>query len=75
MEPIVNRLREEYGGKIVFARYDVAAPASQEMVKRYRIVAVPIFVALDAQQKEISRLAGAYTYADLKQKLERFATE
>jgi thiol-disulfide isomerase/thioredoxin len=75
MEPIVNRLKGEYDGKIVFARYDIDAPASQDMVKQYRIVGVPTFVALDAQQEEINRLAGGYSYTDLKQKLEKYVNE
>lgn len=72
MEPIVNRLKNEYDGKIMFARYDIDAPASAEMVKQYRIVGVPTYVALNAKQEEISRLAGGYSYDDLNQKLEKY---
>lgn len=75
MEPIVNRLKSEYDGKILFARYDIDAPASQEMVKQYRIIGVPTFVALNAQLEEINRLAGGYSYDDLKQKLEKYVNE
>jgi thioredoxin-like negative regulator of GroEL len=75
MEPIVNRLKTEYDGKIVFARYDIDAPASAEIVKKYRITGVPTFVALDGRQDEISRLSGGFGYSDLKQKLDRFVTE
>ena len=75
MEPIVNRLKSEYDDKIVFARYDIDAPASQEIVKKYRVTGVPTFVALNAQQEEISRLSGGFPYSDLKQKLETFVNE
>lgn len=75
MEPIVNRLKNEYDGKIVFARYDIDAPASQDIVKQYRITGVPTFVALNAQQEEISRLSGGYVYSDLKKKLDKFVAE
>jgi thioredoxin-like negative regulator of GroEL len=75
MEPIVNRLKNEYDGKIVFARYDIDAPASQEIVNKYRITGVPTFVALNGQQEEISRLSGGFPYSDLKKKLDRFVTE
>ncbi len=59
----------------MFARYDIDAPASQEMVKKYRVGGVPTYVALNAQQEEISRLSGGIGYSDLKQKLERFVAE
>lgn len=71
----MNRLKSEYDGKIVFARYDIDAPASQDIVKQYRITGVPTFVALNAQQEEISRLSGGYVYSDLKKKLDKFVAE
>jgi thiol-disulfide isomerase/thioredoxin len=75
MQPIVNRLREEYGDKIVFARYDIDAPASAEYEDKYRITGVPTFVVLNAQQDEISRISGGFPYSDMKEKLDKFVTE
>jgi thiol-disulfide isomerase/thioredoxin len=75
MQPIVNRLREEYGDQIVFARYDIDAPASAEFEDKYRITGVPTFVVLNARQEEISRISGGFGYSDMKQKLEKYVTE
>ncbi|MFN4293420.1 MAG: thioredoxin family protein [Thermoflexales bacterium] len=71
--PVVRRLREEFKDEVIFVSYDVDAPASRDIVRQYRVVGVPTFVILDGKQEVISRFSGGFGYADMKQKLERYA--
>ncbi|MCS7055930.1 MAG: thioredoxin family protein [Thermoflexales bacterium] len=71
--PLVQRLREEFKDDVIFVSYDVDAPASRDVVRQYRISGVPTFIILDGKQEVISRFSGGFGYADMKQKLERYA--
>ena len=57
--------------KVIFAAYDIDAPASDDMVKRYRITGVPTFLVLDANQNEVSRFHGLGSGDELKDKFKR----
>jgi thioredoxin-like negative regulator of GroEL len=75
--PVVNRLRGEMesGGKVIFASYDIDAPASRDIVRQYRVLAVPTFLILDANQEVLSRFSGGFGYEAFKEKLERYTKE
>jgi DNA-directed RNA polymerase subunit L len=75
--PVVNRLRGEMesDGKVIFASYDIDAPASQEITRKYRVLAVPTFLILDANQQVLSRFSGGFGYQAFKTKLERYTKE
>jgi thiol-disulfide isomerase/thioredoxin len=70
--PLVERLRQEFGGAMLFASYDVDAPASRDLVRQYRVVGVPTFVILDGRQNVIARFSGGFEYADMRRRLQRY---
>jgi thiol-disulfide isomerase/thioredoxin len=70
--PLVERLREEFSDKLLFASYDIDAPASRDLVRQYRIVGVPTFIILDGQQNVVARFSGGFEYAEMKRRLQRY---
>ena len=57
IEPVFDSLQKEYSNKINFIRVDV--DQQPEIAKEYNISAVPTFVFLDADDKELYRIEGA----------------
>lgn len=55
--PVFQVLKGEYGEKINFVSVDV--DADNETARRYGIEAMPTFVILDSEGKEIRRIVGA----------------
>ncbi len=55
--PVFDVLKGEYGEKINFVSVDV--DADNETARRYGIEAMPTFVILDSEGKEIRRIVGA----------------
>ncbi|MCS7088328.1 MAG: thioredoxin domain-containing protein [Thermoflexales bacterium] len=70
--PLVQRLRKEFGDRVIFASYDVDQPASAEWVRAYRVVGVPTYVLLDGKQTVLARISGAFDYATMRARLERY---
>ena len=70
--PLVERLRQEFGSAMLFASYDVDAPASRDLVRQYRVIGVPTFVILDGRQNVIARFSGGFEYADMRRRLQRY---
>jgi thiol-disulfide isomerase/thioredoxin len=70
--PLVQRLRDEFEGQVIFVSYDVDAPASRDIVRQYRVSGVPTFVILNDRQEVISRFVGGFGYAEMKGRLERY---
>lgn len=71
MEPLFHKLEKEYNGKVEFITVDV--DANQQLAAEYNISAIPTFVFLDAEGKEVSRLVGAVPESDLKNQLDAIA--
>ena len=55
--PVFENLKEQYAGKVNFTSVDVDQDV--EMASKYNISAMPTFVFLDADGKEITRIVGA----------------
>ena len=55
--PVFEVLKGEYGEKINFVSVDV--DADNETARRYAIEAMPTFVFLDSEGKEVRRIVGA----------------
>ncbi len=71
MDGVRQDLEATGDDKVIFAAYDIDAPASDDMVKRYRITGVPTFLVLDANQNEVSRFHGLGSGDELKDKFKR----
>lgn len=72
--PALAQLRTDLAadGKVIFASYDIDAPASREIVRRYRVSAVPTFIILDADEEVLSRFSGGFSYQAMREKIERY---
>ncbi len=55
-KPLLESVAEQYAGKVEFLALDVES--SQELVRHYRILAVPTLLIFDVNQ-ELSRVTGA----------------
>lgn len=71
MEPVFHSLEKEYLGKVKFETVDV--DANQQLATEYNVSAIPTFVFLDSNGKEVSRLVGAVPESDLKNQLDAIA--
>lgn len=56
MQPILERLREEYQGRVAFSFVDVAANPEQARV--FQLRKTPTLVFYDGRQREVGRHAG-----------------
>lgn len=70
IEPVFNELKQKYGDKLNFLRVDV--DQQPEIASEYNISAMPTFVFIDADDKEIDRIVGAYS-DKLKEVVEKLA--
>lgn len=57
ISPLFHQLEEKYSGKVNFVSVDV--DADSETAMKYAVEAMPTFVFLDADGKEVDRLVGA----------------
>ncbi|MBW1807485.1 MAG: thiol:disulfide interchange protein DsbD [Deltaproteobacteria bacterium] len=70
MEPIVKGITSLCDGQgVIIKEYDLAQPANRPLITKYKLVATPTFVFLDAKRNEVARLVGQQTDNTLKQAL------
>lgn len=55
--PLFDKLQSEYGDLLNFKRVDV--DLNEDLARQYNIEAMPTFIILDAEGKEVTRLVGA----------------
>lgn len=70
IEPVFNELKQKYGDRLNFLRVDV--DQQPEIASEYNVSAMPTFVFIDADDKEIDRIVGAYP-DKLKEVVEKLA--
>ncbi|MEM1657971.1 MAG: thioredoxin [Candidatus Jordarchaeales archaeon] len=68
MEPVMEKLAEEFAGKIAFGKVDV--DENMNLVSRFDITAVPTFI-LFKKGKVVGRVVGARNYETFKKMLEK----
>ena len=66
MKPAVSKLENEYGEKINFERYNIEASESSQMVKRFRVSAIPVFVTLNGDGEQLFKHTGGLSYGEIK---------
>lgn len=69
MLPVLERLREEYQGRVVFSFVDVAANPEQARV--FQLRKTPTLVFYDGQQQEVGRHAGYMERTELMGALDK----
>ena len=71
MKPVVDRLKEEYAGRIEFRRLDTTAgdPEVDRLANQFQIQYVPTFVFVNADGTTSDLLVGGTTETALRAKL------
>ena len=67
VSPVLDKLSNEYTGKLVFAKINV--DDSQEIAAQYDVRGIPCMVIFK-DGKEIDRIIGAYPEAQLRNKID-----
>jgi len=73
MEPLLEQLEEEYGGRVDFFSYNVYE--AWEEAESYGIRATPTFIFLDTGGKEVSRLLGKQSMDTMRSHIEKALKE
>lgn len=67
MKPVVDRLEQEYEGKVEFRLYDVdQSQEGQELMRQYGAQYVPTFVFLNSDGTEADRVVGEASEEDMR---------
>ena len=71
MKPVVDRLKEQYKGKIDFYRWDASTdPQGSDLATKLNAQYVPTFVFFNAKGDKVDMLVGGVTEDVLKAKLD-----
>ena len=68
MEPLFKQLDNELGKKYMFATFDV--DQFPELTQQFNVVSLPTFIFIK-DKKEVARVIGEMTQADLKMNIEK----
>lgn len=71
MKPAVDRLENEWRGKLQVQRVDIQSPAGKQLVSRYRIELTPTFIFFDGTGHEQWRSLGSVDAARVRSILEK----
>jgi thiol-disulfide isomerase/thioredoxin len=67
MKPVVDRLEQEYEGKVEFRLYDVEkSNEGQDLMRQYGAQYVPTFVFLNSDGTEADRAVGEVSEDDMR---------
>jgi thiol-disulfide isomerase/thioredoxin len=67
MKPVVDRLEQEYEGKVEFRLYDVdKSNEGQDLMRQYGAQYVPTFVFLNSDGTEADRAVGEVSEDDMR---------
>lgn len=71
MKPVVDRLKQEYDGKVEFRIYDVdKSSEGQELMRRYGAQYVPTFVFVNSDGAEVNRAVGEVSEDEMRRLLD-----
>ena len=71
MKPVVDRLEQQYKGKVEFKRYDVDNSAEgNELMSQFNAKYVPTFVFINKDGSVSSQKVGENTEADMQKALD-----
>ena len=71
VKPAVDRLENEWRGKLTVRRVDIQSPAGKQLVAEYRIELTPTFIFFDAAGREQWRSVGGVDAAQVRISLEK----
>lgn len=70
MKPVVNRLEQEYEGRVEFRPINIDDASSQTAKDKYRFLGQPQFVLVGGQDTVLSSRNGMQSYEQLKKDIE-----
>ena len=71
MKPVVDRLKEQYKGKITFYRWDPSVDQQgNDLANKLKAEYVPTFVFFNAKGEKVDMIVGGVEEAALKAKLD-----
>ncbi len=71
MKPVVDRLSQEYAGRVEFKLYDVdKSEEGQRLMRRYGAQYVPTFVFVGSDGAEAGRAVGEVSEAEMRRLLD-----
>lgn len=71
MAPVVDRLKEQYKGRIEFRRFDVTSdPNAIKLADAVGAQYVPTFLFFNAEGEKVDMVVGGMTEAQLRAKLD-----
>ncbi len=71
MKPVVDRLKQEYEGRVEFRIYDVdKSSEGQELMRSYGAQYVPTFVFVNSDGVEVDRAVGETSEAEMRRMLD-----
>ncbi len=69
--PVVNRLKEEYRGKVEIIQVNVDDTKNAELTAKYSINAIPTFIFLDKSGNVVDKAVGALAETELREKIDQ----
>lgn len=71
MKPVVDRLKQEYEGRVEFRIYDVdSSEEGQELMRQYGAQYVPTFVFVGSDGIEVGRAVGEVAESEMRRWLD-----
>jgi len=71
VKPAVDRLENEWRGKLQVQRVDIQSPAGKRLVSRYHVELTPTFIFFDGTGREQWRSVGGVDAAQVRSTLEK----
>ena len=73
MEPVVDRLRQEYAGKVDIKLMDLSGddPSAEELAARFAVQYVPTYVFADADGTVRDQVVGETAESDMRVRLDK----
>jgi thioredoxin-related protein len=73
MEPVVDRLRQEYAGKVDIKLMDLSGSdaSAQELATRFAVEYVPTYVFADSDGTVRDRVVGETAESDMRARLDK----
>jgi thioredoxin-like negative regulator of GroEL len=71
MKPVVNGFEREYGDRVDFRRIDIDDENNAEIVQKYKVSGVPVYVFLDGNEEALFTHSGSRTPDQLKSDLKK----
>jgi thiol-disulfide isomerase/thioredoxin len=70
MRPIVDRLEQEYAGRLTFTPINIDTDEGQTLMRKYAVTGTPTLLITNSNGEVLFRRSGGTTYILLKEAIE-----